>query len=92
MKYCFHALLEEDEREPGFTIISFPDLIGIGSECEKGKEMETTREILGLALITEYRRLIHPTDVEILKKYYPDCEVILVEVNVDEDDVEERIL
>ena len=37
MKYCFPALLEEDEREPGFTIISFPDLIGIGSECEKGK-------------------------------------------------------
>ena len=52
--------------------------------------METAREILGLALITKYRRLVEPTDTEILKKYYPECEVILVEVDVDEDDDESQ--
>jgi len=85
MKYTFPALIEEDKNDPGFYIITFPDLIGIGSECEAGEEMEVAKEILSLALSSKHRRLVEPTDVEVLKKHYPNCEVILVEVDIEED-------
>lgn len=86
MKYCFPALLKEDEYELGFTVITFPDLFGIGSECEKGKEVETAHNLLEHVLKDSYYRGFEPTDVEVLKKKFPDYEVILVEVDVDEDD------
>ena len=83
MKYRFPALCEDDKNEPGFVIITFPDLLGIGSECEKGKELETAKEILSLALSTKHRRLVEPTNVDILKEKFPECKVIMVEVGVD---------
>ena len=83
MKYRFPALIKEDEDEPGFVVINFPDLLGIGSECEEGEEEETAKEILELALTTPHRRNIEPTDVEVLKKKFPDRMVMVVEVEVD---------
>ena len=83
MKYRFPALIKEDKDEPGFVIISFPDLLGIGSECEIGEEEETAKEILELALETPHRRSIEPTDVEVLRRKFPDRKVIVVEVEVD---------
>ena len=85
MKYTFPALIEEDENDPGFYIINFPDLIGIGSECGPGEEMDVAKEILSLALSIKHYRLMEPTDPEVLKKHYPNCEVMLVEVDIDED-------
>lgn len=84
MKYTFPALLKVDKDDPNFTIISFPDLLGIGSECEKGKEMETAKEVLELALTAPHYRLCEPTDIEALKQKFPDCKVVLVEVDVEE--------
>ena len=84
MKYKFPALLYEDKDNPGYTVITFPDLLGIGSECEKGKEKETAEEVLSLALTNSYRRSIEPTNTEILKNIHKDCEVILVEVDKSE--------
>ena len=87
MIYRFPALLYEDKDEPGFTVISFPDLLGVGSECEFGKEEETAKEVLHLVLSSApHYRLMNPTDVKYLKQYYPDCRVIIVEVEIDDDD------
>ena len=82
MKYSFPAILKADLAEPGFTIITFPDLLGIGSECEVGHELETAEEILKLALSIPDRRKVEPTDIEVLKKKFPDSKVILVTVNI----------
>ena len=67
MKFVFPALLKEDKDEPGFTVISFPDLFGIGSECEFGKEEETAKEVLELALLSHRYRNTEPTDIKYLK-------------------------
>lgn len=84
MKYSFPAIFYEDENEPGFIVISFPDLIGVGSECEKGKEIETAKEVLELVLSSSpFRRLTNPTDIKYIKKYNPKCRVELIEVEVD---------
>ena len=83
MKYVFPALLEEDKNEPGFTVISFPDLLGIGSECEFGKEEETAKEVLELALSSRLYRNTEPTDIKYLKARFPDYRIILVEADVD---------
>ena len=82
MKYTFPALFKEDPNDPGYIIISFPDLIGIGSEAKEGEEMIYAQEILELALSIPHRRLVNPTAVAILKERYPDYEVRLVTVDI----------
>ncbi len=89
MIYRFPALLYEDKDDPGFTIISFPDLLGIGSECEFGQEEETAKEILHLALSSApHYRLMRPTDIKHLKERYPNDRIIIVEVEIEDDDSE----
>lgn len=82
MKYTYPALFIEDPNDPGYIIISFPDLIGIGSEAKEGEEMIYAQEILELALSIPHRRLVNPTEVAILKERYPDYEVRLVTVDI----------
>ena len=84
MKFTYPALLREDKESPGFTIISFPDMIGIGSECENGKEEETAKEVLELVMSAPHYRLTEPTDINILKEKFPNDRVILVEVEVED--------
>ena len=83
MEHTYPALLFEDIDNPGFIVITFPDLIGVGSECLKGEEMETAKEVLELVLSsnTPYKD-IPPSKIERLKEKYPDQEVILVTVNI----------
>ena len=83
MKYTFPALIKEDLDNPGYMVISFPDLIGIGSECRMGKEEETAKEVLELALSAPHLRLVEPTDINYLKQRYPDYKVILVTVDIE---------
>ena len=87
MIYRFPALLNDDENEPGFVVISFPDLLGIGSECAYGEEEETAKEVLTLALVSmPHYRLMNPTDIKFLKERYPNSRVIIVEVEISDDD------
>ena len=86
MKYRFPALLKADKYDPIFTVITFPDLFGIGGECERGKEEATAKEILGLVLKDSYYRGFEPTNIDYLKKRFPDYRVIMVEVDIDDED------
>ena len=84
MKYTFPVFFKEDKDDPGYIIISFPDLLGIGSECLKGEEIKTAKEVLELALSSSsYRRSIEPTAINKLKEVYPDQEMTLITVDID---------
>ena len=86
MIYRFPALLYEDNDNPGYIVISFPDLLGVGSECAIGEEMETAKEVLTLALSSvPHYRLMNPTDIKHLKERYPNDQIIIVEVEINDD-------
>lgn len=86
MIYRFPALLYEDKDNPGYIVITFPDLLGVGSECAIGEEMETAKEVLSLALNSApHYRLTNPTDIKHLKERYPNDQIIIVEVEIDDD-------
>ena len=84
MKYTFPVFFNEDKDNPGYTVISFPDLLGIGSECLKGEEIEVAKEVLSLVLTSsKYRQNITPTDINRLKERYPNQEMVLISVDID---------
>ena len=85
MKYAYPAIFRVDKDDNKYINVSFPDLMGMVT-CGEGMDdaLFMAKDLLTLAMGIDYLRDTPPTSLEATCANFPDAEIIMVEVDVDD--------
>lgn len=88
MVYRYPAIFEKDEKDENYILVSFPDILAVGTfGTDYDDAVYMAKDYLKLMICDSPKQCLPPSDIEELKKKFPDKTIVMIEVEIDDGDL-----